>query len=288
MLAGSAQLLSSALLHAAWNAALKRERDPQRAVLGVLAAGLLFAVLAALVLPGIRPSGGVHLSGGAFPTRAGLLWTFGAGLFEGLYFLTLAGALARASYGAVYAIARGGAMVLVWPAAALLLGEPVTPGGAAGAALVGAGVLLVALAGRQHASRGGILLAAACAAAIAGYHLCYGRALHHGAARAPLFAVALATALPLVWLAARRREAGVPLDGRAVLRRLAAGALLTGSFLLFLGGLAASGAGAALTLRNTSVVFAQAIAAGLGEPVPRRQVVGSLLVLAGAALLSAS
>jgi len=275
MLAGPAQLLLSALLHASWNAALKRERDPRLAVLGVVASGLLFAVAAALLIPG-----------GGFPDRRGLAWTVAAGLLEGLYFLTLAGALARSSYGAVYAITRGGAMALVWPAAALLLDQPATARGAGGAALVGLGVVLVALAGRQRASRGGLLLSLACAGAIAGYHLCYDRALFHGAARAPLFAVSLGVALPLLWLSARLRGGGGAPDRRSALRWLLCGGLLTGSFLLFLGGLAQSGAGPALTLRNTSVVFAQAIAAALGEPVPRRQLAGALLVMAGAVLLS--
>jgi len=275
MLAGPAQLLLSALLHASWNAALKRERSPQLAVLGVVAAGLLFAVAGALLLPGA-----------GFPDRRGLAWTVAAGLFEGLYFLTLAGALSRASYGAVYAIARGGAMALVWPAAALLLGQPVTARGAGGAALVGLGVLLVALAGRQHAGRGGLLFSLACAGAIAAYHLCYDRALHRGAAQAPLFAVALGVALPLVWLSSRLGGGGGAPDRPTLVRWLLCGGLLTGSFLLFLSGLASSGAGPALTLRNTSVVFAQAIAAALGEPVPRRQVAGALLVVAGAVLLS--
>lgn len=275
VLTGPALLLLSALLHAAWNALLKRERDPQWAVAGVVAAGLLFALPGALLFPGA-----------GFPVPAALGWALAAGLLEGLYFLTLAGALARASYGMVYAIARGGAMALVWPAAALLLAQPVSARGAGGAALVGLGVVLVAWAGHPRASRGGLLLSLACAGAIAGYHLCYDRALHRGAAPAPLFAVALAVALPLSWLSARLRAGGAAFDRRAGLRWLVAGGLLTGSFLLFLGGLAASGAGPALTLRNTSVVFAQGIAAALGEPLPRRQLLGAALVVAGAALLS--
>lgn len=277
MLAGSAQLLASALLHASWNASLKRERDPQLAVLGVLAAALLVAIAAALLLPG-----------GGLPRPAGLGWSAGAGAFEGLYFVTLAGALARASYGAVYAVARGGAMVLVWPAAAIWLGEPVTTRGGAGAAVIGLGVLLVALAGRQRATRGGMALACLCAASIAGYHVCYDLALRAGAGQAPVFAVALAVALPLVWIVARLHGGGGAIDRRTAIRWLVAGVVVTASFLLFLGGLAASGAGPALTLRNTSVVFAQIIAAALGEPLPPRQILGSLLVVLGAALLTTS
>ncbi len=272
---GPAELLASAFLHASWNAMLKREPSPPRAVTGVLAAALAAASGAALLLPGA-----------GFPGGAGLLWTAGAGVFEGLYFVTLAAALHRAGYGAVYAVARGGALVVVWPAAALLFGEPVTPRGAAGAFLVGVGVVLVALAGRAGATRGGIGFAAACAASIAGYHLCYDRALFAGAAPAPVFAVALGVALPMAWASARGTGGGRPLDARAALRRAAAGAILTASFLLFLSGLSKTGAGVALTLRNTAVVFAQLLAAVLGEPVPRRQLLGAALVVAGAALVS--
>jgi drug/metabolite transporter (DMT)-like permease len=72
-----------------------------------------------------------------------------------------------------------------------------------------------------------------------------------------------------------------------VARWALAGAIATASFLLFLHGLARSGAGVALTLRNTSVVFAQALAAGIGERVPRRQLLGAILVVLGAALVAA-
>ncbi len=277
MLVGPAWLLASAFLHASWNALVKREREPQVAIVGVLAVVVACSGAAALVLPGA-----------GLPTRAALLWGIGAGALEAVYFVTLGEALSRASYGAVYAVARGGALVLVWPVATAILREPFTAGSAAGAALVCAGVVLVAAAGRERASRGGIAFAIACAAGIAGYHVCYDRALAHGAAPVPLSALAFAVALVPVWLQARlagRLAAGV--DRRAVLRLAAAGVIATASFLLFLVGLAHSGAGVALTLRNTSVVFAQALAAALGETVPRRQLAGAALVVLGAALVAA-
>ncbi len=275
MLPGAAALLASAFLHAGWNALLKRERDPRVAVLGVLAAAFSFAVIAGALTPAPR-----------FTSRGGVLWTVGAGLFEGLYFVTLAAALARASYGAVYAIARGGALVLVWPAASLLLAEPVTLARAVGAVVVGTGIALVALASWGRASRSGVVMASACAAAIAGYHLCYDRALAAGAAPAPVFAVALGVALPMVWASARASGGMGAVDRRSLGRWTIAGALATASFLLFLAGLSRSGAGVALTLRNTAVVFAQVLALALGERVPGRQAVGSALVLAGAAIVS--
>jgi drug/metabolite transporter (DMT)-like permease len=174
----------------------------------------------------------------------------------------------------------------VWPAA-LLLGEAASPRTLAGAAAVGLGVSLVA-AGGGRASRAGLVLAGVCAASIAGYHLLYARALAAGAAPAPVFAVALVAALPFVLVPARRRGLAPPPGERAgvLLRRVLAGALCTASFLLFLVGLSASGAGVALTLRNTAVVFAQLLALALGEPVPRAQGLGAILVAAGAAAVS--
>lgn len=276
MIQGPIELLASALLHATWNALLKRERRPQAAVLVVLAAALGFAAVAALVVPGA-----------GFPTRAGLLWSAAAGIFEGIYFLTLAAALGRATYGAVYAVARGGALLVVWPAASLWLHEPVPVRAVAGAILVGVGVAAVAATGHERASRTGMAFAAACAAAIGGYHLCYDQALREGASPAPVFAVALAVALPLAWAAARRAgQVAAPASRGDTLRRVVAGALATVSFLLFLDGLSRSGAGVALTLRNTSVVFAQLLALFLGEPVPPRQWIGAALVALGAAVLT--
>jgi drug/metabolite transporter (DMT)-like permease len=275
---GPIWLVASAILHAGWNALLKREREPQLAALGVLAGCAAFATAAAAVVPG-----------SGLPTSAALLWGVGAGIFEAIYFITLGAALARATYGAVYAIARGGALVVVWPVAVALLREPVTAASASGAALVASGVILVAAAGRERASAGGIALAAACAASIAGYHVCYDLALGAGAGPAPLSALAFGVGLPPVWLWARltgRTVSAVEL--RAVGRWALAGAIATASFLLFLHGLAQSGAGVALTLRNTSIVFAQALAAGIGERVPRRQLLGAVLVMVGAALVAAT
>jgi drug/metabolite transporter (DMT)-like permease len=65
----------------------------------------------------------------------------------------------------------------------------------------------------------------------------------------------------------------------------AAGVLCTVSFLVFLSALARGGAGAAVTLRNTSVVFALLLAWALGERPGRRQITGTVAVALGAVLL---
>ncbi|HET7754087.1 MAG TPA: DMT family transporter [Anaeromyxobacteraceae bacterium] len=280
MASAAAILLASAFLHASWNALLKRERNPEVAVAGVLVAALAVALAAAATAAAPR-----------FASGPAIAWGVAAGAFEGLYFVTLAAALARAPYGAVYAIARGGAMLVVWPAAALLLGEQVSPRAVSGAIVIGVGLALVALSGGRRSRPGGITFAVICAASIAGYHLCYDVALSAGARESPLFALALATALPFLLVSLRVRgalaTAAAPSRG-AVLRWALAGVLCTASFLLFLRGLAMSGAALALTLRNTSVLFAQALAVVIGEPVGRRQLAGAMLVAAGAAIVSSA
>lgn len=277
---GAAALFASAFVHALWNALLKRERSPQVAVAGVLSWAAVIAVGVALL------SGGIH-----FPSRRALGWGVAAGVFEGTYFITLAAALIRAKYGVVYTIARGGAMLIVWPAGALLLHEPLSARGALGACIVGIGLFLVAGGHtRAGSQRGGRTFAALCAASIAGYHLCYDRALAAGAREGPLFAVALVVALPFVFASLRGRVGtGDPPSRRdqmsAMLRWAVAGALSASSFLLFLFGLRSSSAAVALTLRNTSVVFAQGLSLALGERPTRAQVIGAVLVAVGAALV---
>jgi drug/metabolite transporter (DMT)-like permease len=66
---------------------------------------------------------------------------------------------------------------------------------------------------------------------------------------------------------------------------LATGTLCTLSFALLLTALARGGAGAVLTLRNTSIAFALVLAVLQGERPGRRQSFGAVLVMAGAMLL---
>jgi uncharacterized membrane protein len=57
------------------------------------------------------------------------------------------------------------------------------------------------------------------------------------------------------------------------------------SFLLFLAALSSGGAGAVLTLRNTSVAFAQIFGLFLGERPGLSRLLGASLVLVGAVVL---
>lgn len=270
-------VLVSALLHAVWNALIKREKDPRGAGLAVLAVA---AISALLLTPFARQV--------AFPTAAGLRWAVGAGLCEGAYFAALGLALARGPLGPVYTVARGGAMLVGWPISVLFLGEAFSWPARVGAALIGTGLGLTMLRPREHASPAGLGWAALSAICIAGYHICYKLALSAGAESRALFAVALGCALPINMASMGRYpwKGGVLAFRRRPLRIAIGGLTCTASFIVFLQALAVTGAGAVLTLRNTSVLFAQAFAIWGGEPPKRRVIGGAILVVAGALFLT--
>jgi drug/metabolite transporter (DMT)-like permease len=273
----AALVLVSALLHATWNALIKRERDPRAAGLAVLAVAL---VVAALLVP---------FSGqAAFPNAHALAWALGAGAFEGGYFAALGLALARGPLGPAYTVARGGAMLVTWPVSIVFLGEAFPWQARAGALLIAGGLALTAVRPRETATAASLGWAALCAVCIAGYHLSYKLALDSHAEPRALFAVALACALPInagSLGAAAWRESVAALR-RSPVALCLGGAACTASFLVFLDALSMAGAGAVLTLRNTSVLFAQALALWGGERADRRVLGGAALVVGGAVLLA--
>jgi drug/metabolite transporter (DMT)-like permease len=270
-------VLLSAFLHALWNALLKRHEDPEAGVLGV--------TVVSVVLGGLWALG---LQGQAFPERAGWAWGIAAGVCEGVYLFSLARSLRHAPLALAYTVARGGALLVVWPVSVLWMGEPVTVLTVVGAAVLAGGLGVTGLVRPSSPAGRGVAWAAASAVCIAGYHVAYKKALGAGAQPPALFALALTVALPMLLLTRAHRE------GRdAVLRQvrkspflmLATGTLCTLSFALLLTALARGGAGAVLTLRNTSIAFALVLALLQGERPGRRQISGAALVMAGAVLL---
>jgi drug/metabolite transporter (DMT)-like permease len=279
-----ALVLVSAFLHAAWNALLKREADKDRALIAAVGVGALLATLVAIVRT---------LASGAppFATPPAVIWALVAGGFEQLYFLALARALDRGPLGPVYTISRGGAVVVVYPLSVLLFGELVT-----GASLVGSAIVLcgLILSGLRSATDAKPMTSAAtgwavgCALAIAAYHLAYKAALDAGGAPPAVFAVSLtfASAINLLRAGTTGRVAIGKLLRTRLPRIVLMGMLCGGSFLILIEALARGGAGYALTLRNTSVLFALVLAWAIGEKPRLAPALGAALVAAGAIAMS--
>lgn len=278
-----ALVLFSAFLHAGWNALLRVEPDKDRGLIGAIA----FASLFACVIAGVRWG----LGEVPFATTEAVVHTLLAGAFEAVYFMTLAKALELGRLGAVYTVSRGGAILVVWPLSILWFAEAVTLTSTLGSLTVLAGLALSSVgstAGGNRDHRAGILWAAACAASIAGYHLAYKAALLAGGNPSASFAVSLSLSalISIVRIGGdgRRTLASVL---RARWSRVALmGLVCGGSFLILMEALALGGSGYVLTLRNTSVLFAAALAFAIGERPRHSEMVGAALVAAGATLMS--
>src|SRR5688500_5494502 len=91
-------VVASAVVHAWWNALLKRSHRPGDAVIGITTFAALTAGVVAVVLAPAAPS------------RTALTITLFSGVLEAVYFVALARALSLAPLGPVYTIVRGGAL----------------------------------------------------------------------------------------------------------------------------------------------------------------------------------
>lgn len=276
-------ILASAVAHAAWNALLKRSRDPENVAIGMMVVCAGSTLLAAVVLFKLGSPLATTL------TPRATLFSAVSGLLEAGYFITLARALQRAPLGPVYTLVRGGALLLIWPVSVTLLDEPVTISRGFGTLLV---MLGLAAAGRPSSQAtatmiSGLGYAALCSLFVGGYSLAYKLALRAEGAPASASALSLCSAALINVVAIGRRRARVVVAVRAELSRTMVGGLLGNiGFLVFLIAMRDAHAGVVVTLRNTSILFAQLFAFLLGERPTRIGLIGALAVTAGAVLLA--
>ena len=264
--------LASAVLHAVWNLLLVRHADTQAATAVAFAAAWVAGLPAAALDP--------HVAATVWP------YALASGLLELLYVALLATAYARSELSAIYPVARGSAPVIVLAVGVVALRTATTARQAVGVCLVGLGVLLV----RRLRFRGDLRavgLAFAVAATIAGYTLVD----RHGVRHASPFVYFEAIMLP----AAVVYPAAVAVRGRrSALRRavvppnVLAGALVWAAYALVLEALRRAEAAPVAAVRESSVVFATALAAlVLRERVGVVRLAGAVLVAAGVALVGA-
>lgn len=276
-----ALVLASAVVHATWNAILKRSKDVQGAIIGAMVVSGMFAL-------GVGAALGFDFGHGH-----AMVWCLVSGLLEAAYFQSLGRALERGSLGVVYTISRGGSLLIVWPISILFLGEALTPMRAGGTALVLAGLAATGFGGaRPTASEkrlaDGVGYAILTGVFIGGFNLAYKAALAGGVAAGTANATSLGFAAIVNVAAvgaARRARAWKTLRAEPVALGVI-GFLAATGFLFFLAALKFSGAGTVATLRNTSILFAQGFGILQGERPGRLAVLGTLAVTAGAVLLA--
>jgi drug/metabolite transporter (DMT)-like permease len=262
--AALALALGAAILHALWNLLLAGARDVLAATAVALGASLIVAAPFAAVTWGIE--------------REAIPWLAASAALELAYFFTLTAAYARAELSLVYPLARGGAPVLVLLGA---LATGVVPSGreAVGVLAVAAGVILVR--GIRGGDRLGIVLGLVIAAQIAAYTLVDAEGIEH-ANPVPYLLLALAPAALAAAAVCGRERLHAELRLSVVLA--GCGGFL--AYVLVLAALQLAPAAPVSAVRETSVLFAVALAAPLlGERVTRTRLAGASLVVAGVVAL---
>jgi drug/metabolite transporter (DMT)-like permease len=262
--------LAAAALHAGWNVLLAGARDVRAAT--AVALGLSVALFAPVALATWR----VDL--------AAVPWVAASAGLELAYFLLLTAAYTRSDVSLVYPIARGSAPVLVL-AAGVIVGIESSAAQAAGVLVVGAGVLLVRGV-RASADARSVALALAIGATIAGYTLVDKQGLEH-AAVVPYLELVLAPVAAAVLILEARARRLVAVRAAVGRRTVVAAVASFGAYALVLAALTRAPAAAVAAVRETSILFAVALGAGvLRERVGAVRAVGAALVVVGVALIA--
>lgn len=263
--------LGAAALHASWNVLLARARDVRAASIVTLGLSVvLFAPLAVVTW---------DVEAAAAP------WIAASAALELAYLVLLATAYGRSDVSLVYPVSRGVAPVLVLVGASAT-GSALGLWPALGVILVGVGVVLVRGVRRPVDTRG-LLLALAIAATIAGYTLVDKEGIEHASPVAYLELVLLPVALAAIGWHVARRE-GARLRAEAGVAALAVAVCSFGAYALVLTALSLAPAASVAAVRETSILFAVALAAVvLRERVGTLRMAGAVLVVAGVALVAA-
>jgi drug/metabolite transporter (DMT)-like permease len=273
----AALALISGLFHALWNALAKRTKKERGAVLAILTIGFVTSSLGLFFVPE------VSLPWDALP------WALLAGLGEAAYVVSLGMAYARGDLALTYALSRGLALTAIWPLSALAFGTIPSTTALAATALVALSTWLCRPAPATSPATGGRLSVPwtiATGLSVGVYHTGYKGAVLHGAEPVTSFSVALALAVPLLWLALGREARREAMELARDPRSYVAGVLSAASFVLMIFALQAAESGRVLGIRNASVAFAVVIAFAMGERPSRRQWAG-IAVMSGGIVLFA-
>jgi drug/metabolite transporter (DMT)-like permease len=222
----------------------------------------------------------------------GLLMTLAAGCFEGLYFYALVKALERAPLALAYSSMRSGSMVLSWPLAWLFLGESLNVMGGIACLLILAGLTLpfwlrffggyTRHANSTHSLQWSYL----CGVLITGYNFFYHQSMQWGANATSVFALSLTVALPFLWFTLPQPSRSLRWKNFLTTLTTGTGIIIFLSFTFFLLGLKATPPAMAVSLRNSSIIFALLFSYGMGERLKQQEWYTLIFLIAGILLLT--
>ncbi|HEY8625681.1 MAG TPA: DMT family transporter [Solirubrobacteraceae bacterium] len=269
-------VLFAAVLHASWNALVKPVGD-RLALMAVMGAASAAICLPVTVL--------------AHAPRAAAWPELGASmLLHTVYNLLLIEAYREGDFNQVYPIARGTAPPTVALAAALVVGETLTPVQTLGVIGVSAGLFILAAA-HGHGTRRAVGFALLTGLAIASYTVVDGVGVRRSGSTLGytgwlFLGNGLLTAFALL---AARIGSGAPLHipSALITRGLLAGVLSLVAYALVLWAQTRGELAVVAALRETSVVFAALLGAVFfHERLPKRRAFASVLIACGAASLA--
>lgn len=269
----TALILTSAVLHALWNASVKRSTDKFAAVLFVTSYGGLLYV----PFIGLAP----------LPDPALWGWIAASTVSHLLYQLALSAALERGALTIVYPVARGTGPLLVATFAYFYFENSLPIKTIAAIAILVSGIFLIALLGREknNASRPAFLFALITGIGIASYTIIDGLAVSR--AHDPLTFILWSgiSAAPMIFIIGlKRRGWGLVASSFKVWQQaLPAAFFAHGGYALALTAYSLGNLAEIAALRETSIVFASIIGFfWLKEPFTRGKIGAVSLIAAGA------
>ncbi|MBL4788942.1 MAG: EamA family transporter [Kordiimonadaceae bacterium] len=269
-------ILISAVLHAMWNAAVKKSDDKFAAIVFVTTyGGLLYTPFIAFV---------------PFPDSTLWGWIAASMALHLFYQMALAAALERGALTFAYPVARGTGPLLVGIFAYFALNEGVTLWKLAAIAVLVCGIFITARVGKKEDSRNGKALpfALLTGCMIASYTVVDGLAVR--SAETPLTFIIWAgvAGSPLIFLVGiKQRGWGIVSSSLKVWKLgMPAAVLAHGGYALALTAYTLGSLGEIAALRETSIIFATIIGVfWLKEPFSKNKLAAISLIALGALLL---
>jgi drug/metabolite transporter (DMT)-like permease len=269
-------VLFGAACHAGWNAMLKIRLEPFSAM-------ALIAIASAIVVIPLVPFVGI-------PPLPAWPWVIASVVLHLGYFIGLTEAYRTGDMSQVYPIARGTAPLMTAIIGTLFVGEAIGIRGWLGILLLAGGVFLLSMRGGRdlHFDRRAVAFALFTAVTICGYSIVDGTgARTAGNAHAYTVWLFLLDGLVMLIFALLRR-------GTAVIQEfvgfwkggLIGGTLSLVSYWIAIWAMTVAPIALVAALRETSVLFAAAIAViVLKEPLQRPRIVAALMIVAGLAFI---
>jgi len=265
-------VLCAALMHAGWNALVKARGDPFLSTVLVTASA---GILCLLALPFL-----------AQPEPASWPFIAASSITQVLYYALLMATYREGDISHAYPLMRGCAPLIVAVLGLAFMGERLASAQWLAIGLICGGVLAMVFSARGSAAgaRRTTLLAVCTACVIATYTLIDGAGVRRsGAPAAYTMWIFVFTALGVAALGLRRRRELLPFARRHPALLLGGGAMSVGSYGVALWAMTQAPVAAVAALRETSILFATAIAfVFLRERIDLARLAAAALIACGA------